>query len=291
MRSSRSSGNKTGDLDRDQAQERQCHLRHRPAGLSIVGIGPGDDVHLSGRARQVLNAAEVVVGYRTYIDLIRPLIAEKRIVATAMTQEVERVNAALEEALAGRRVVLVSSGDPGIYAMAGLALELCATRRVAAAPAWAEAQGLAIEVVPGIPALCAGAALLGAPLTHDFAAISLSDLLTPWETIAKRLAAAAQADFVIVIYNPKSRKRDWQLAKAQAIILAHRDGATPVGIVTGAMRPDQRIVLTTLAQLHAATVDMQTTVFIGNTTTRRWGDFIFTPRGYDQKYAMEGRAS
>jgi precorrin-3B C17-methyltransferase len=239
----------------------------------------------------VLNEAEVIVGYRTYIDLIQPLIGDKPVIRTGMTQEVTRVEAALEEALAGRRVALVSSGDAGIYAMAGLVLELCAARKVQAAPVWGEGDGLTIEVVPGIPALCAGAALLGAPLTHDFAAISLSDLLTPWETIEKRLAAAAQADFVIVIYNPKSKKRDWQLTKAQVIILGHRDGATPVGIVTGAMRPEQGIVLTTLDQLHAAAVDMQTTVFIGNNTTRRWGDFIFTPRGYGRKYAIDGRDS
>jgi precorrin-3B C17-methyltransferase len=235
----------------------------------------------------VLGAAEVIVGYRTYIDLIRPLVADKPTISTGMTQEVHRVEAALEEALAGRRVALVSSGDAGIYAMAGLVLELCAARKVKAAPVWGEGDGLTIEVVPGIPALCAGAALLGAPLTHDFAAISLSDLLTPWQTIEKRLVAAAQADFVIVIYNPKSKKRDWQLTKAQEVILDHRAGATPVGIVTGAMRPEQGIVLTTLDQLHTAAVDMQTTVFIGNSTTRRWGDFIFTPRGYGRKYAME----
>lgn len=237
----------------------------------------------------MLSEAEVIVGYQTYVDLIRPLIGAQKIVATGMTQEVRRVAAALEEALAGRRVALVSSGDPGIYAMAGLALEMCAARGVAAAPGWIGAGGLQIEVVPGIPALCAGASLLGAPLTHDFAAVSLSDLLTPWETIEKRLAAAALADFVIVIYNPKSRKRDWQLARAQQIILEHRSGATPVGVVTSAMRSDQRIVLTTLDQLHTAAVDMQTTVFIGNRATRRWGDFIFTPRGYEQKYAMDGR--
>jgi precorrin-3B C17-methyltransferase len=239
----------------------------------------------------VLNEAEVIVGYRTYIDLIRPLIGDKPTISTGMTQEVARVAAALDEALAGRRVALVSSGDAGIYAMAGLVLELCAARDVKAAPAGSTDGGLIIEVVPGIPALCAGAALLGAPLTHDFAAVSLSDLLTPWETIEKRLAAAAQADFVLVIYNPKSKKRDWQLTKAQQIILGHRAGATPVGIVTGAMRPEQRIVLTTLDQLHAAAVDMQTIVFIGNGATRRWGDFIFTPRGYGHKYAIDGRDS
>lgn len=254
-----------------------------------MGIGPGDAAHISGRARQVLNAAEVIVGYRTYIDLIRPLVADKPTISTGMTQEVHRVEAALDEALAGRRVALVSSGDPGIYAMAGLALELCAARNVTAVPAWGEGGGLTIEVVPGIPALCAGAALLGAPLTHDFAAVSLSDLLTPWETIEKRLTAAAMADFVIVIYNPKSKKRGWQLPRAQQIILGHRAGTTPVGIVTGAMRPEQCIVLTALDQLHGAQVDMQTTLFIGSSTTRRWGEFIFTPRGYGHKYAINRR--
>ncbi len=232
----------------------------------------------------------MIVGYHTYIDLIQPLIGDRKIVATGMTQEVRRVAAALDEALAGRRVALVSSGDPGIYAMAGLALEMCAARGVAAVPGWNDAGGFVIEVVPGIPALCAGASLLGGPLTHDFAVISLSDLLMPWEAIEKRLEAAALADFVMVIYNPKSKRRGWQLARAQQIVLGHRAGATPVGIVTSAMRSDQRIVLMTLDQLHTAAVDMQTTVFIGNSNTRRWGDFIFTPRGYGQKYAMDGRA-
>jgi precorrin-3B C17-methyltransferase len=234
-----------------------------------------------------LARAEVVVGYGPYIDLIRSLIGDTPTIVTGMTQEVRRVEAALAEALAGRRVALVSSGDPGIYAMAGLVLELCAARGLDAVPAGTPAgRGVAIEVVPGIPALCAGAALLGAPLTHDFAAISLSDLLTPWETIERRIAAAAQADFVIVIYNPKSRKRDWQLRRAQEIVALHRAGNTPVGIVTSAMRQGQTIQLTTLERLHTAAVDMQTTVFIGNGSTRRWGDFMFTPRGYGRKYAM-----
>lgn len=221
--------------------------------------------------------------------MIRPLIGEKKqIINTGMTKEVQRVEAALAAAAGGRCVALISSGDPGIYAMAGLALEICAARnlKVVAASAEHDSHALRLEVVPGIPALCAGAALLGAPLTHDFAAVSLSDLLTPWEIIARRLEAAAQADFVIVIYNPKSHKRNWQLQKAGEIILAHRGSQTPVGIVCGAMRENQRVQVTTLDQLHRAEVDMQTTVFIGNSSTRQWGDMLVTPRGYGQKYEI-----
>lgn len=220
--------------------------------------------------------------------MIRPLIGDRPIISTGMTKEVQRVEAALTEATGGRSVALVSSGDPGIYAMAGLVLEICAARglKVVAASARGNRHALRLEIVPGIPALCAGAALLGAPLTHDFAAISLSDLLTPWEIIAQRLDAAARADFVIVLYNPKSKKRDWQLQKAGQIILAHRDAHTPVGVVRGAMRENQQVQVTTLDQLHRAEVDMQTTLFIGNSSTRLWGSLMVTPRGYDQKYEI-----
>ena len=248
---------------------------------------------MSGRARDALESAEVIVGYGPYVDLIRPLVSGREIVSTGMTKEVDRVTAAIEAARAGRTVALISSGDPGIYAMAGLALEICVARKFTVAPLRAAAgkahgdeKTLFIEVVPGIPALCAGAALLGAPLMHDFAAISLSDLLTPWEVIEKRLHAAAGADFVIVIYNPKSKKRDWQLNKAQKIILNYRGPETPVGIVTSAMRPDQRIAVTTLELLHHAEVNMQTTVFIGNAASGCYGDFLYTRRGYEGKYAL-----
>lgn len=288
MRSRSHSGIPSGELDCSQTEDRQCDSGRCAQTLFIIGIGPGSLVHLSGRARQALESADVIVGYKTYIDLIRPLIEEKEIISTGMTQEVQRVGAALDLALDDRCVAMVSSGDAGIYAMAGLALEMCAQRDLDAHPSSTPDQnGLCIEVVPGIPALCAGAALLGAPLTHDFATISLSDLLTPWETIEKRIAAAAQADFVIVIYNPKSKKRDWQLQKAQEIILNHRDGQTPVGIATSAMRPEQRVQITTLDRLHTMAVDMQTTVFIGNSGTRRFGAFMFTPRGYSGKYIMK----
>jgi precorrin-3B C17-methyltransferase len=243
----------------------------------------------------VLRQADTIVGYETYVDLIRPLIADKQIISTGMTKEMDRVSAAIDVALSGNTVALVSSGDPGIYAMAGLALEICAARNLAIAPDRSIAAGtameqerLSIEVVPGIPALCAGAALLGAPLMHDFAAISLSDLLTPWDVIEKRLHAAASADFGIVLYNPKSKKRHWQLTKAQQVLLFYRDEKTPVGIVAGAMRDHQDITITTLEKIDKAVVNMQTIVFIGNSTTRCYGDFIYTLRGYGKKYCLQG---
>jgi precorrin-3B C17-methyltransferase len=247
---------------------------------------------LTKRAAEVLASVEVVAGYSTYIDLIRPLIDGKEIISTGMTKEVSRVEAAIERAQAGKSCAIVSSGDPGIYAMAGLVFETCKIKDIAIVPPDSSARFeddgnvLGIEVVPGIPALSAGASLLGAPLTHDFAAISLSDLLTPWELIEKRLEAAARADFVIVIYNPKSKKRNWQLEKAQKIILQHRDKNTPVGIVSRAMRDRQNIEIVTLKTMHTADVDMQTTVFIGSSTSSEYMDFMYTPRGYAKKYEI-----
>lgn len=240
----------------------------------------------------MLAAVEAVAGYTTYIELIRPLIADKRIISTGMTKEVDRVDAALELSLAGTSCAVVSSGDPGIYAMAGLVFETCRSRGISVVPrrdrdgAATGSDALAIEVVPGIPALCAGAALLGAPLTHDFAVVSLSDLLTPWEVIEERLNAAAKADFVIVLYNPKSKRRSENLKKAQKIVLKYRDGRTPVGIVTSAMRSEQAVETICLADLHAAPVNMQTTVFIGSSASRTYLDFMMTPRGYGQKYEL-----
>ena len=250
---------------------------------------------MSRRATDVLTEVEAVAGYTTYIDLIRPLIGDKEIIATAMTKEVDRVAAAIDIALSGRSCAIVSSGDPGIYAMAGLVFEMCREKNIIIRPPGIETgrteraeKQLQIEVVPGIPALCAGAALLGAPLTHDFAVVSLSDLLTPWETIEKRLAAAADADFVIVLYNPKSRRRSGHLEKAQKIILQARDPHTPVGIVRRANREGQGVTFCNLADLHRAEVDMQTIVFIGSSASVRYLDFMVTPRGYAAKYTIDG---
>lgn len=212
-----------------------------------------------------------------------------------MTREVERVEKSIDKALSGSTCALVSGGDPGIYAMAGLVFEMCQKREITLIRHNAEQiknnenhanQTLEIEIVPGIPALSAGAALLGAPLTHDFAAISLSDLLTPWEKIEKRLAAAASADFVITIYNPKSKKRDWQLARAKKIIMEHRTGDTSVGVVTSAMRKKQKVVVTSLKDMDQAEVDMQTILFVGNSASVEYLGFMYTPRGYSEKYEI-----
>jgi len=236
----------------------------------------------------VLKSVSTVVGYQTYVDLIYPLIAGKQIISSGMTREVQRVQAAIEAACSGASCALISSGDPGIYAMAGLVFETCQAQQIAiAAPGFdADQDRLTVEVVPGVPALCAAASLLGAPLSHDFATISLSDLLTPWELIEKRLESAARADFVIVLYNPRSKKRSWQLEKAQQILLKYRDKNTPVGIVVSAMRPNQDVRIVPLEKLHQAAVDMQTTVFIGSSTSSRYLDFMITPRGYAKKYKI-----
>ena len=249
--------------------------------------------HLSKRAYDILKSVDTVAGYTTYIDLIIPLIENKNIISTGMTKEVDRVEAAIEIAVKGRSCAIISSGDPGIYAMAGLVFEICQIKNIpvtspfANDPALDDKSSLQVEVVPGIPALCAGASLLGAPLTHDFAVISLSDLLTPWNIIEKRLEAAAMADFVIVLYNPKSKKRVVQLEKTQTILLKHRDINTPVGIVTGAMRKNQDIQIVSLGDLQKAHVNMQTTLFIGSSASVKYFDFMVTPRGYSKKYKID----
>ena len=231
---------------------------------------------------------DTVAGYKTYIHLISPLIKGKQIISSGMTQEVQRVEAAIDAACSGASCALISSGDPGIYAMAGLVFEICQSMDIAIIPPGegADEKALKVEVIPGVPALCAGASLLGAPLAHDFATISLSDLLTPWERIEKRIEAAAAADFVIVLYNPRSKKRTWQLEKAQQILLRHRDKNTPTGIVVGAMRENQDVQIIPLEKLHEAYVDMQTTVFVGSSSSRRYMDFMVTPRGYEKKYQI-----
>jgi precorrin-3B C17-methyltransferase len=250
-----------------------------------VSLGPGFADYLIPRAKDALAAAQVVVGYQTYIDLVRPWLTTQEVVATGMKAEVKRCQLALDRARAGQQVALVSSGDAGIYGMAGLVLSMCAAQGLRVGPP--EGSGdvdLYLEVIPGVPALAAGAALLGAPLMHDFVVISLSDLLTPWETIKKRLELAAQGDFVIVLYNPKSKKRDWQLGVVRDLMLAHKDPGTPVGIVSRAMREGQATTITTLQNLLSHPVDMQTIVIVGNSQTHTYGDYLITPRGYLAKY-------
>ena len=227
-------------------------------------------------AGQALAAAEVIVGYQIYLDLIPEFLAGKEVIASQMMKEVDRCRKALDLTAEGRIVALVSGGDPGIYAMAGLVFEMAREQNVC----------VDIEVIAGIAALNACAARLGAPLMHDFAAISLSDLLTPWKKIEQRLEAAASADFVVVIYNPKSKKRAEHIVKAREILLAHRAPETPVGIVTAATRENERIVLTTLGKMLESEIDMQTTIIVGNSMTFAWQGFMVTPRGYAAKYAL-----
>jgi precorrin-3B C17-methyltransferase len=245
----------------------------------VVGTGPGSLDHITPAAVRTIRDADVVVGYRTYLELLPDLLAGKEVVSSSMMQEVERCRSALRMAEEGRKVVMVSGGDPGIYAMAGLLFEIAAE----------SGSDIDIEVVPGIAAVNSCAARLGAPLMHDFATISLSDLLTPWEVIERRLHAAASADFVIAIYNPKSKKRTEHIARAQKILLQYRNQGTPVGIVRAATRLDESILLTDLGHMLEAEITMQTTVIVGNSFTYSWRGRMVTPRGYRDKYCLDGR--
>ena len=219
----------------------------------------------------------MIVGYKTYVDMIEPqLLHGKEIISTGMTGEIRRCRIAIEKALEGIDTVIVSSGDAGIYGMAGLALELLVKQGLM--------DRVKVEVIPGIPALSAAAALLGAPLMHDFAVISLSDLMTPWETIEARVEAAAKADFVLVIYNPMSKKRDWQLAHVRDLALKYRDGHTPVGIVRNAAREGESIEITSLSEIDQYKVDMLSILIVGNSRTQVFGGKMITPRGYMEKY-------
>ncbi|MFZ5453054.1 MAG: precorrin-3B C(17)-methyltransferase [Thermodesulfobacteriota bacterium] len=252
-----------------------------------MSLGPGFPEYLIPQAKAALDAAQVVAGYRTYLDLIEPFLTHQEILSSGMKAEVKRCQAAIDRALAGQRVALVSSGDAGIYGMAGLVLEICAARGLKVGPP--EDLGevdFHLEMIPGVPALGAAAALLGAPLMHDFAVISLSDLLTPWEMIHQRVELAAAGDLVIVLYNPKSKKRDWQLGAVRDLLLKVKDPATPVGIVVKAMREGQEVVVTTLAEMLTHQVDMQTLVIVGNSQTFTYGPYMITPRGYLSKYQV-----
>lgn len=237
--------------------------------LFVVGIGPGNAEGMTFACRAAIEQADILVGYTKYIELVKPLCPEKQTFATPMLGEVERCQKALSLAETGQTVAVVCSGDAGVYGMAGLVLEL-----------GAEYPGVEIEIVPGVTAALAGAALLGAPLTHDFAVISLSDLLTPWEMIETRIVCAAIADFCIALYNPSSKKRADYLKKACDILLAHKSPDTLCGIARNIGREGESTSLMTLFELRNAEVDMFTTVFIGNAQTKEISGKMVTPRGY-----------
>jgi cobalt-precorrin 5A hydrolase/precorrin-3B C17-methyltransferase len=245
--------------------------RARPRGrLRITGLGPGSPALRTPAAEAAVRHAQVVIGYAPYVDACADLLLpHQEIVRSPIGEEVVRAKQALAEAGDGRDVALVCSGDPGVYAMASIALELAD-----------DVPGIEIEIVPGITAALAAAAAVGAPLGHDFATISLSDLLTPWADIEARLRAAAAADFAIALYNPRSERRTWQLDAARGILLDHRPPSTPVAVVTDATRDDEHVHVTTLAELDPAHAGMTSCVLVGATSTRIVDGRMVTPRGY-----------
>lgn len=237
--------------------------------LYVVGIGPGSFEDMTGRAVSAIRKSDVIVGYTVYADLIRQYFENKEFIATPMRTEVQRAEIALQLAASGKTVALVCSGDAGVYGMSGLCLEL--------SERYPEAE---IETVPGVSAALSGSALLGAPLMHDFAVISLSDLLTPWEAIEKRLKCAAEADFAICLYNPGSRKRKDHLMRACDAVLTFASPDTVCGIAKNIGREGESFQILTLSELRETETDMFTTVFIGNSQTKVIGDRMVTPRGY-----------
>ena len=243
--------------------------------LYIVGIGPGERSQMTGSALVAMEKSDVLCGYTVYIDLVKDLFPEKEFYTTPMMREMQRCQWAIEKAKSGKNVAMLCSGDAGVYGMAGLLLQL------------AEGEELEIEVVAGVTAALSGAAALGAPLTHDFCVISLSDLLTPWEKIEKRLEAAAYGDFAVCIYNPMSKKRKEHLRKACEILLRHKSEETVCGWVRNIGREGQEHALLTLKELKDAQLDMFTTVFVGNSATKKIDGRMVTPRGYEGKYRKE----
>jgi precorrin-3B C17-methyltransferase len=236
------------------------------AKLYVVGIGPGGLEHITVKAMRAIEESEVVVGYKFYIELIKELIEGKKVISTGMKGEIERCCLAIEEARAGRITCIVSTGDPGLYGMAGPILEM--------------AEGIEVEIIPGVSAAFCGASEIGAPIMHDFCTISLSDLLTPWEVIERRIEAAAYGDFVIAIYNPKSIGRKTHIEKAIDMIKKHRAGSVPVGLIKNAGREGNQQKLFTIDTIDFDFIDMMTVVIIGNSRTYIKDGKMITPRGY-----------
>jgi precorrin-3B C17-methyltransferase len=238
--------------------------------LYVVGFGPGGYEHMTARCIEVIEKADVVTGYTTYVNILKEYFPDKKYLATPMMQEVKRCRMAVEEALKDQTVAMVSSGDSGIYGMAGIIYQI------------AEEMGadIEIETVPGVTAASAAASVLGAPLMHDFAVISLSDLMTPLDLIMKRVDCAGQGDLIVCLYNPKSKKRTDYVEQAADILMKYRDPKTPVGIVRNAGRKDESSQITTLELLKDADIDMFSVVLIGNSQTYVSGSRMITPRGY-----------
>jgi precorrin-3B C17-methyltransferase len=250
--------------------------------LYVVGIGPGAEEHATPAALAAIADAELVIGYRTYIGLVKRLLDGKEVVQTGMTEEIGRARAAVERARDGARVALISSGDAGVYGMAGLVFEVL--REIG----WRRGQSPSLHIVPGITAINSCASRVGAPLVHDFCSISLSDLLTPWPAIARKIEAAAAADFVIGLYNPASGRRTRQILEAQEILKRHRAGATPVALVKSAYRELENAVITDIDHFTEYEIGMLTTVIVGSSNTFLFEGYMVTPRGYTNKYTWDG---
>lgn len=249
----------TGDYDRD------CR-----GSLTVVGIGPGNADDRTHRAERAIRQADVIFGYRPYLQAIADLAHDKDLRPSGMRQERERVDAALDEATRGKNVALISSGDAGIYGMAGVALERSQARQLR----------IRIEIVPGVTAAAAAAARFGAPLMLDYATVSLSDLLVPWDRIVHRVRCIAEADLVLALYNPRSQKRTAQLTEVRQILLQHRSADTPVGLARALGSSEESHSLSTLASFDEGEVDMRSILIVGNSTTRANDGWMLTPRGY-----------
>jgi precorrin-3B C17-methyltransferase len=250
--------------------------------LYVVGIGPGAEAHTTPAALRAIADAELVVGYTTYIKLVRHLLEGKEIIKTGMTEEIDRARAAVERAQRGGKVALISSGDPGVYGMAGLVFQVLKEM------GWKRGDSPELRIIPGMTALNSCSSLVGAPLVHDFCSISLSDLLTPWPIIARRIDAAAASDFVIGLYNPASGRRTRQIVEAQGIIRKYRPGTTPVALVKSAYRKLEHTVLTDLDHCLEYEIGMLTTVLVGSSQTFVYEGYMVTPRGYTNKYEWDG---
>ncbi|KAF1084506.1 Cobalt-precorrin-3B C(17)-methyltransferase [Sporotomaculum syntrophicum] len=239
--------------------------------IAVIGIGPGSMADMTQRAKAAMENADIIMGYNTYIELVKKHFPGKEFLSSGMTREIERCRLALQKALEGKSVALISSGDSGIYGMAGIMLEVVNHSGI----------GIPVEVMPGVTAASAAAAILGAPIMHDFVVISLSDLMTPLEQIYKRVECAAQGDFVICLYNPKSKSRVDYIEKARDIVLKYRETTTPVGIVRNAGRENEASDMATLTNMLDFEIDMFTVVIIGNSKTYFENGRMITPRGYD----------
>jgi precorrin-3B C17-methyltransferase len=264
-----------------QEKERECDYSSSFGKIIVVGTGPGDTANLSKTAFDAIKNCQTIIGYSSYLKQIESLLSENQEkLPFNMKDEIKRCEAAIQKSIEGKEVVVVSGGDAGIYGMSGLLLEIMAKRKLIGK--------IPVDFIPGVPAFCAAACAVGAPIMNDFCVISLSNLLTPWEDIERRLKLASEGDFVIIIYNPKSMKRKNELTMAKELLLKKINKDRPIAIVKAATRPDEEIIITTLERMDEFDiVSMNTTIIIGNSTTFVNEFFMITKRGYENKYSLK----